>query len=189
MHTLPTTPKSTAKVQPGHGVKINYIYYWSDAFRHPEVEGSRIEVRFDPWDAGIAYVFVRHRWVECRSERYTVFHNRSERELMIATQELRKRYKRHASQLNVTAMKLAKFLESSEAEEALLRQRAADRESRVVLAAVNGELLPRTVELANCTTVEPSSDSQSDSQEATTTQPLTSLGLYGYVSPKSYEEF
>ena len=46
--TLPTTTKGTAQVSPGRGVKINYIYYWSDAFRNPEIERQQVAVRYDP---------------------------------------------------------------------------------------------------------------------------------------------
>jgi putative transposase len=135
--TLPTTPKSTAKVIPGRGVKINYIYYWCDAFRDPKVEGERVEVRYDPFDIGRSYVYVRGQWVESYSEHYAIFRNRSERELMLATAELRRRRTLHSKQFNVTAAKLACFLESVESEEILLRQRMADRESRNIYVMAN----------------------------------------------------
>jgi len=128
--TLPTTPKTTAKVIPGRGVKINYIYYWCDAFRDPKVECERVMVRYDPFDMGRAYAYIKGQWVECYSEYYSIFHNRSEREVMLATVELRRRRTLHSKQFNVTAAKLAQFLESIESEEILLRQRMVDREAR-----------------------------------------------------------
>jgi hypothetical protein len=149
MLTLPTTPKTTAKVCPGRGIKINYRYFWSDAFRHPEIEGTRVSVRFDPFNAGLSYAYVRGQWVECESEFRRIFNNRSERELMIATAELRKQQKRHTGRLNITAATLGRFLESVEAEEMLLRQQMTDREMRAVLATVNGTSLSG---LANHTT-------------------------------------
>lgn len=130
MLTRPTTRKGSAKVHPGRGVKINYIHYWSEAFRNPEVELSQPPVRFEPWNAGIAYAFVKGAWVECHSEYYNIFRNRSEREMMLATAELRRRNTKHSQGFNITALKIAKFLESLEAEEVLLRQRMADRELR-----------------------------------------------------------
>jgi hypothetical protein len=135
--TLPTTTKTTAKVFPGRGVKINNIYYWSDAFRHPEVENIQVSVRYDPFNAGRSFAYVRGQWVECYSERYATFRDRSEREVMIATLELRGRQTRHSRQLNITATKLAHFLESVEAEEVLLRQRLADKATRNVVAMIN----------------------------------------------------
>ncbi len=42
MATLPTTQKGTSKVVAGRGVKINGIYYWSEAFRNPAVERQNV---------------------------------------------------------------------------------------------------------------------------------------------------
>ena len=38
--TLPTTNRGTAKVVPGKGVKIHHVYYWCEAFRDPQVQGT-----------------------------------------------------------------------------------------------------------------------------------------------------
>ena len=127
--TLPTTPKGTAKVIPGKGVQIHHLYYWTDLFRGPDVEKQYVAVRYDPFDAGIAYAFVDSQWAECHSEHYVTFHGRSEREVMLASQELRRAQQCHSRQFHVTATKLARFLESVEAEEALLQQRLSDVES------------------------------------------------------------
>jgi transposase InsO family protein len=132
MCTLPSTEKGTAKVQPGCGVKINHIYYWADAFRDPGIEGQQVPVRYEPFDVGQAYAFVRHQWVQCHSERYAAFQGRSEREVMLASKELRRRHQRHSGQLKITARKLADLLQSLEADEVLLAQRMRDRESRAV---------------------------------------------------------
>lgn len=139
MFTRPTTTKGTAKVCAARGVKINSIYYWSESFRNPEVERSSVEVRYDPFDAGTAYAFVQGAWVECHSEYYSVLRNRSEREIKVATEELRRRRRLHSQQFNVTAKKLAEFLESVEAEEQLLAQRLRDREMQHVLSQINGK--------------------------------------------------
>lgn len=128
LSTLPTTPKGTARLHPGRGVKIRYLSYWADAFRDPEVEGIQVPVRYDPFDAGHAYAFVRGRWVECISEYYPQFHLRSEREVMAATAELRQRHHAHAGAFACTARALADFLATIEDREdlALRRLRAAE---------------------------------------------------------------
>ena len=87
-------------------------------------------VRYDPYDAGVAYAFVKGRWVSCISEHYAHFAGRSEREIHIATAELRKRNQRHGQQFSITARKLADFLASLEAEELLLEQRLRDAEAK-----------------------------------------------------------
>jgi transposase InsO family protein len=137
MFTLPTTIKGTAKVCASRGMKIHGIYYWSGVFRDPEIERSSVEIRYDPFDAGVAYAFVRGIWVKCHSEYYSVLRNRSEREIKVATEELRRRRKLQAQQFNITAKKLAEFLESVEAEELLLTQRLRAREAQQALTHVN----------------------------------------------------
>ncbi len=153
VHTLPTTVKGTAKVAPGRGIKIRNLYYWSDVFRAPDVEKQHVAVRYDPFDAGTAYAFVHKEWTECHSEYFSVFHGRSEKEIMLATQELRRTAQQHSAEFHVSARKLAEFLQSVEAEEVLLAQRRNDVESRGAKPALT--ILPppnrpveRTSELA-----------------------------------------
>jgi putative transposase len=130
IHTLPTTSKGTAKIAPGRGVKIHNLYYWSDAFRAPDVEKRHIPVRYDPFDAGTAYAYVNKEWTECHSEYFAVFRGQSEKEMMLATQELRKLNRHESREYTVTSWKLAEFLESVQAQELLLQQRLNDTESR-----------------------------------------------------------
>jgi putative transposase len=107
--TLPTTKKGTAKVIPNQGVKINHIYYWHNSFRNSEIEKTIVSVRYDPYDAGIAYVYVKGQWVSCISQYYSSFHGRSEREIFLATEELRQQYKQHSQKFTITAKALANF--------------------------------------------------------------------------------
>jgi hypothetical protein len=130
MLTLPTTARGSARVMPGRGVRINYIYYWSDAFRDPAVEGGAVPVRYDPYDVSRAYAYVRNHWHQCYGEHYLKFERRTERELMIAAAELRRRHQQHGKRLVVTAHRLASFLSSVEAEELILQQRLRDAEAR-----------------------------------------------------------
>jgi len=136
--SLPTTPKGSAQVEPGRGVKINYVYYWSDEFRPATIEHTQIPVRFDPFDIGTAYAFVKSRWVPCISEYYLQFKGHSERELLLATTELRKRRQEHAKHTSITGKRLAEFLASAEAHEVVLTQRLADAEVQDVFAQMGG---------------------------------------------------
>src|SRR5262249_9242381 len=128
------------KVIAGRGVKIHYLFYWCEAFRNPQIEGTQVAVRYDPYDAGKAWASVNHRWFECHSEYFAVFQGRSEKELLLATQELRARRSRHSMRFRVNVKQLATFLQSVEAEEALLKQRLSDREAHRLIAAVQGAL-------------------------------------------------
>lgn len=134
--TLPTTARGQARVVPSKGVKLNHVFYWAAALRDPEVERMLVPVRYDPYDAGVAYAFVRNRWVQCVSEHYSALRGKSERELMQATAELRRRAQQHAGQLTVTAKKLADFLASAEGEHALRVQRTKDREAKDIVAKI-----------------------------------------------------
>lgn len=135
MMTLPTTAKGTALVYCGKGVKINHLHYWSTVFRDSAVEGTQVPVRYDPYDAGTAYAYVGNRWVSCHSEHFASFRGRSEREMMIAAAELRKRSQDHSREFQLTARKLADFVASVEAEESLLIQRLQDAAARRIRLA------------------------------------------------------
>ncbi len=138
--TLPSTRKGTAKLKPNLGVKINSIYYWSKdgAFDDQEIWNTQLPVRYDPFDVGHAYAFANEGWTECISQHYASFQGRSEREIQIASEELRKRNRRHGQQFTVSAAQLAEFITSVESVEALLPQRLRDYESRAVFALMEG---------------------------------------------------
>jgi hypothetical protein len=136
--TLPTTTTGKAKVQPSMGIKINYIYYWANIFRDPEIEKTDVPVRYDPFDAGIAYAYVRGYWVSCTSQYYADFQGRSEKEIKLASQELIKRFSNHPKKSKISAKKLAEFLQSVEAEEVLLQQRRYHTEAKEVFQIING---------------------------------------------------
>jgi putative transposase len=127
--TLPTTPRGTATVLPGRGVKIHYIYYWSDLFHNPEVESKQVPIRYDPFNIGLAFAFVNGQWAQCHSEYYAGFSGHTERELMLATQELRRQRRKHASQRGLSAKTIGDFLRSVEARELLLAQRLHDQQA------------------------------------------------------------
>ena len=103
---------------------------------------EHVAVRYDPFDVGVAYAFVHRQWVECQSEHYTVLKGHSEREMMLATEELRQRSHNHAADFDITARQLAEFLQSVEAQETVLTQRLSDLESkeiRLTLTKVAGD--------------------------------------------------
>jgi putative transposase len=135
--TLPTTNKSTAKVIPNKGVKINNIYYWHHSFRNPEIEKTQVSVRYDPYDVGIAYAYIQKHWVTCISEHYSSLAGHSEKEIIVASEELRKKYKNHAQQFIVTASALAEFLKDTEQQELILLQRLRDIEAKGIISMIN----------------------------------------------------
>lgn len=144
--TLPTTTKGTAKVIPNQGVKINHIYYWHNSFRSRTVEKTQVPVRYDPFDASCAYAYVKGQWVSCISQHYSSFHGRSEREIIAASEELRKQYKNHSQNFSINAKALAEFLASTQATEAVLLQRLRDAEAKDVLSTMETSLHNQTPE-------------------------------------------
>lgn len=165
MDTLPTTDKGEAKVQPRDGVKIAGIYYWADDFRHPEVEQKSVPVRYDPYDMGVAYAFVRGHWVQCISQYYSSFRGRSEREMQLATEELRRQHRQGSNHQQLTTTERANFLDSLEGEELLLKQRLRDTELGAVHSRIAGNLTEMRVP-APSTTNQPGSLSSSQAVQA-----------------------
>jgi putative transposase len=130
--TMPSTPKGTAKVMTGRGIKIKNLFYWSNSFRSPLVEKCQVPVRYDPYDAGTVYAFVSNRWVIAHSEYFSIFSGKSEKELMLATKELRARRSQTSDKGAVSAKQIAEFLQSAEGDEVLMIQRRRDRELRAI---------------------------------------------------------
>jgi len=158
MATLPTTQRGAAKVVPGRGVIVNRVRYWAEAFRDPSVENHDVEVRYDPFDIGTAYAFVKNCWTECHSEHYVMLQGRSEKEIMLASKEVRRRNQLHSRErFTLTARKLADFLESAEAEEKCLLQRLRDRESNSIRQNAPFLIPAAACEQATCRESEPES--------------------------------
>ena len=137
--TFPTTKKGTAKVEPGVGVRMNYLDYWCEAMRDPTVEGTQIKVRFDPFDVSVGYAYIDGRWRKCDCP-YTEFAGCSERELQLLTEELRKRNRLQYGRehIEVTQKQLATFRRENAEIEAVLRQQRHDRETRAALIVLEG---------------------------------------------------
>lgn len=144
--SLPTTKKGNAKVMPGYGVKINRIYYWAPVFRNGLIENSKVFVRYDPFNMGIAYAFVNNRWVELQSEKFNIFKNRSEKEVNIAFEELKRRMKLSEKKQEVTIKMLTDFINSIESEELLLTQRLKDRAMRNLYVVEGGKATSDEIE-------------------------------------------
>ncbi len=136
--TLPTTPKQKAKIQPGRGVRINNIYYWGAMLDHPELEGQSVFVRYDPFDMSIAYAYINKYWTKLRSENFMLFENRTEKEIKLATIEIRKRMKNAGNVNEITGKIIANFLNSAESKEVLQIQYLKDKAARLSAKVTDG---------------------------------------------------
>ena len=74
----------------------------------------------------------------CISEYYNSFHGRSEREVKLASLELRRSKQKHAQRVTLSAQEKAVYLEGTEAKEALLLQRLHDLARQDVCALIEG---------------------------------------------------
>ena len=139
--TMSSTPKTTAKIQPGLGVKIFYVYYWNEVMLDPEWEGKEVPVRYDPEDLGTAYARIGKQWVCCISAYKSLLSGRSLKQLKIAATEIRRNRSNVEKHRPIAAKELAAFLETSRGEEVLRFQRRKDLAVRQSLAAVASETL------------------------------------------------
>jgi len=135
--TFPTTRKGTAKVEPGVGVRMNYLDYWCEAMRDPTVEETQVKVRFDPFDVSVGFAYIDGRWRQCMTP-YNEFVGCSERELQLLTTELRQRNRLQYGKehIEVTQKQLATFRRENTNIEAILRQQRHDRETRAALVVL-----------------------------------------------------
>jgi len=118
--TFPAPKGKTRKVHPGQGIKLNYSYYWCEQFRNPKIEKTQIEVKYDPFNMGIAYAFINSEWVKCISEQYKYLNGRTEKQIKFIAEEIRQKNKLYSKNNTVTAKMIASYiLESEEIEEKL----------------------------------------------------------------------
>jgi hypothetical protein len=70
--------------------------------------------------------------VQCHSDHYQIFQGRSQKELLVASTELRARNRDRSPQYQITAGKLAHAFQSVNMQESLLVQRMRARESQAL---------------------------------------------------------
>ena len=137
--TFPTTARGQALVQPGKGVRMNYLDYWCDEMRDRAVERTSVAVRYDPFDVTIGYAWIRGRWRKCVCAADELA-GCSERELQLLAEELRKRNRLQygREQVEITQKQLADFRRGNAAKEVILRQQRTDLETRAALVVLEG---------------------------------------------------
>jgi putative transposase len=132
--SLPTLPRTTAKVHPGQGLRIDHTWYWSQAFNDGTVENTSVTVKYDPWDISFVWARVGNKWVKCRCNREAQLRGRTWAERKVVTEELRKKYKNAGSEAAITEAKVAKALLNSQRN---ARRAVQERENKVVRDLTN----------------------------------------------------
>jgi len=188
--TFPTTHKGKAIVQPGQGVRMNYLDYWCEEMRdHVQLEKMRdrhvqfteVPVCYDPFDASVGYAYIDKQWRKCFCP-YDEFSGCSQRELYILTEELRKRNRIQygREQVEITQKQLAAFRRECDGDQEVLRQRRNDRETRVALKVIEGghtRSLPASV-LNTFATSESNVESTQDSSSVQSNSRISQTGSH-----------
>jgi transposase InsO family protein len=117
MLTLPAPERGGRIVQPGQGIKLHHIYYWSNAFRSPEIEKSKVAVRYEPFNISIAYAYVNSSWVQCISAHHHYLKGRSEKEMRLIITEVQKRLRDQGINRVLREKDIVDFLKSQEVRE------------------------------------------------------------------------
>jgi putative transposase len=63
--TCPTTRTQYAKLDAARGVVVNGLRYYHPLMRSARDAGQRVEVRYEPFNMGLAYAFVDGQWLTC----------------------------------------------------------------------------------------------------------------------------
>lgn len=94
--TCPHPPRRSRKVDLQRGVRIHGLYY-----NHPELTklkaGSSVEVRMEPWNAGVVYVNTKNRWVAAFTNSSRWHCDRTTKEIEIALREQERKAKGNAT--------------------------------------------------------------------------------------------
>jgi putative transposase len=85
--------------------------------------GKRVKVRYDAYDANVAYAYVGGLWHKCFSSHPASFMGRSEKVIMLAAEELRAIHKQTSGhRLEISSAKLAAHLRATRSKEIILQQ-------------------------------------------------------------------
>jgi transposase InsO family protein len=143
--TMVTPKQPYVTIQPKTGARINYNDYWAEEFSEPGIMLSKAPSKYDADDYSTAYIWIKTRWVKCRSPHCSIFEGLTEEEVRFYTEELVKQRQEHEKKRPITARAMALFIE---------RMAAARRDLPVMLEAEanrrladhfeNGSLLSQT---------------------------------------------
>jgi putative transposase len=143
MLTRPPTRNGQAKIHPSRGITVQWLHYWNEIMRLPQVIGQTVPVRYEPYDMGVIYAFIDGQWRECVADAYAHVHGRSEREWQLILEEWREHHRQHSQhRLSINGPLLAAFLEKVATQEAILVQRQRDLEGMPIRAAIVGRPQP-----------------------------------------------
>ncbi|WP_419393427.1 DDE-type integrase/transposase/recombinase [Cytobacillus praedii] len=174
--TLPSSKTGEATIQQA-GVKINYIYYWNDEFKSLHSQKKKVKIRFDPFNIGVAYIYLNKRWIKCHSQYYSIFKNITQKQLKYITTELRKSKQLHSKSFTINAQRIADFISKIENNEhySILKSRA-DETKKVIYAVFNDSSLLEEESLNNVDIIKTSNEIELIKDEVQTIELLDTYG-------------
>lgn len=143
--TCPSVERQFRQIDRQRGIKLHSnFWFWCEEMRHPTMQGRRVHVRFDPWDASTVFVHIDQRWVPARCKALSGIESMTEDERRLYAEEMR------ASQLvkkdeSVTAQRLSEFISTftpKDLTQKILEKQAANRELYAQLD--HGAVVPST---------------------------------------------
>jgi len=108
--TMPSIPRETAKVQRGRGIKIWRMYYSSETLISPALVGTKVPVRYDPYNVSSVYAYANGSWVECTCHLSQQLRSISVRRLNMAARVLRAKLRHGAQRQKDYDIELGAFL-------------------------------------------------------------------------------
>ena len=130
---MPDKPNGMAKVHAGRGVWVFGYYYWNEAFRNPIVEGTRVQVRYEPYDLGSVSAYVGEAWLECVGRNIPEILNFTEKQCKLVAYERRYLKSKYQSLRDADrGRQLAIHARLAENKEQQLIQQKRDAEAAVI---------------------------------------------------------
>ncbi|OWW22627.1 hypothetical protein AYR66_27130 [Noviherbaspirillum denitrificans] len=109
--TCPTVDRMGQRVvdhQRGIKVHANF-FYWCPEFRNPKLDGKKVPVRYDPWNAATVYVQIEKRWLPARCKSLAGLGQFTEKERELLSEEMRNRHRVKVNEA-VSSQRLAEFM-------------------------------------------------------------------------------
>ena len=163
--TCPATRTRYAKLDATRGIVVNGLRYSHPLMRSARDAGKPVEVRYEPFNMGLAYAFVDGQWLTCTADAFLQVQERTEREWELILSEWREQQRaHHRKRVSIDSARLAAFLEEVLTEEALLAQQQRDLEGVSIREAIVGQAETAQIEL-------PIDESEPDDELDLTTLP------------------
>ena len=119
----PSVQGGTRKVTYRKGIEVFGIDYYSYELDANGVPDSKVDVKYDPDNAGHVFVYANGRWIRCLSEYHQVFARWTVKEVALASATLRKREQSKRMSRGERMKNLVRYLQSGECLDELKERR------------------------------------------------------------------